>query len=101
MSKRHRLSVIQVKVLEFNQLIKSLFQVMSPPKPLTKAQASFAPTLLTLTRVSSEITMKTECPSSQIFFHPKPEPISIQKNGQDAVSSESMTDMAGHSAQIF
>ena len=101
MCKRHKLSVIQVKVLEFNQLIKSLFQVMSQLKPQTKAQASFELTLPTPIRASSEIIMKIVYLSLRIYFHPRQEPISIQKNGQDVASSESMMDMVGHSVLTF
>jgi len=100
-SRRLRLSAIQVKALEFNQLIKSLFQVTNLLKLQIKAQVSFELTLPTLIRALSEITMKIAFLSLQICSHQKPEPISIQKNGQDAVSLESMMDMVGHSAQIF
>ena len=100
-SRRLKLSVIQVKALEFNQLIKSLFQVTNLLKLQIKAQVLFELTLPTLIRALSEITMKIAFPSLQICSHQKPEPISIQKNGQDVASSESMMDMVGHSVLTF
>ena len=98
--KRHSQRWTLVQALESNQLTKLSFQVMSQLKLQTRAQALSEPMPPIQTRVLSETTTKIVFRSSPICFHLKQEPILIQRNGQDAASSESTMDMVDHYAPI-